>query len=185
MEQLEAGLTESTAGLSGGDLTAYTKKRIGFTVNGQACQLEIDARDTLAEVLREKLCLTGAKVGCNRAECGSCTVVLDGRAVFSCSVLAVELDGRVVQTVEGLADGDELHPLQAAFIEYDAVQCGICIPGILMALKGLLDHTLTPTEDQIQHAIAGNLCRCGTYPNTVKATLAAAAELRARKAEAS
>jgi xanthine dehydrogenase YagT iron-sulfur-binding subunit len=170
--------------LPGADLTAYTNKRIAMTVNGKSCVVEVDARDTLAEVLRDDLGLTGTKVGCNRAECGSCTVVLDGRAVFSCSVLAVELDGRVVQTVEGLADGDELHPLQTAFIEHDAVQCGICIPGILMTLKGLLDHTLTPTEDQILHAIAGNLCRCGTYPNTVKATFAAAAELRARKAKA-
>ncbi len=169
--------------VTGADLAAYRKKRMAFTVNGKSCPVEVDARDTLAEVLREKLGLTGTKVGCNRAECGSCTVVLDGRAVFACSVLAVEVDGRVVQTVEGLADGDTLHPLQSAFIEHDAVQCGICIPGILMALKGLLDHTLTPTEDQILHAIAGNLCRCGTYPNTIKATLAAAAELRARKAE--
>lgn len=165
------------------DLTAYMKKRIAVTVNGQSCVLEVDARDTLAEVLREDLGLTGAKVGCNRAECGSCTVVLDGRAVFACSVLAVEMDGRAVQTVEGLADGDELHPLQSAFIEHDAVQCGICIPGILMAVKGLLDRTLSPTEDEILQAIAGNLCRCGTYPNTVKATLAAAAELRARKVQ--
>jgi len=169
--------------LPGADLAAYTNRRIAMTVNGKACLLEVDARDTLAEVLREDLRLTGTKVGCNRAECGSCTVVLDGRAVFACSVLAVELDGRVVQTVEGLAEGDELHPLQSAFIEHDAVQCGICIPGILMALKGLLDRTLTPTEDQILHAVAGNLCRCGTYPNTVKATLAAAAELRARKGQ--
>ena len=165
------------------DLTAYTKRRIAVTVNGKSYSIEVEAQDTLAEVLRQDLGLTGTKVGCNRAECGSCTVILNGRAVFSCSVLAVEVNGKVVETVEGLADGADLHPLQTAFIEQDAVQCGICIPGILMALKGLLDRTLTPTEEQILHAIAGNLCRCGTYPNTVKATLAAAAELRARRAE--
>lgn len=165
------------------DLTAYMRKRIAVTVNGKLRSTDVDAKDTLAEVLRHDLGLTGTKVGCNRAECGSCTVILDGRAVFSCSVLAVELDGRVVETVEGLATDDELHPLQTAFIEEDAVQCGICIPGILMALKALLDRTLEPTEEQILHTIAGNLCRCGTYPNTVKATLAAAAELRARRDE--
>lgn len=170
--------------LSDAKLRAYTRKHIVATVNGTSHAVEVAAQATLAELLRQDLGLTGTKVGCNRAECGSCTVILDGRAVFSCSVLAVEVDGRVVETVEGLAKGADLHPLQAAFIEEDAVQCGICIPGILMALKGLLDRTLTPTEEQIQHAIAGNLCRCGTYPNTVKATLAAASALRARKAEA-
>ena len=114
-------------------------KRIAFTVNGQAHALEVAARRTLAEALRHDLGLTGTKVGCNRAECGSCTVVLDGRAVFACTVLAVEAAGRAVTTVEGLAGPDGLHPLQEAFIEHDAVQCGICIPGILMSLAALLD----------------------------------------------
>jgi aerobic-type carbon monoxide dehydrogenase small subunit (CoxS/CutS family) len=157
-----------------------TAKRVTLTVNGQARALEVAARRTLAEVLREDLALTGTKVGCNRAECGSCTVLLDGRAVFACTVLAVETAGRSVLTVEGLADGAGLHPLQEAFIEHDAVQCGICIPGMLMALKELLDRTLAFSDDDVRHAVAGNLCRCGTYPNTVKAAHAAARVLRAR-----
>jgi carbon-monoxide dehydrogenase small subunit/xanthine dehydrogenase YagT iron-sulfur-binding subunit len=154
---------------------------VNLTVNGHARSIVVPARRTLAEALRDDLELTGTKVGCNRAECGSCTVILDGRAVFACTVLAVEAAGRTVETVEGLADSSGLHPLQAAFIEHDAVQCGICIPGMLMSLKALLDETLTPSEDDVRQAVGGNLCRCGTYPNTVKATLAAAGALRARR----
>ena len=156
-------------------------KRVTVTVNGQPRTVEVAARRTLAEALRLDLGLIGTKVGCNRAECGSCTVVMDGRAVFACTVLAVEAAGRTVTTVEGLGGTDGLHPLQAAFIEHDAVQCGICIPGMLMSLVALLDATLAPTEDDVRQAVAGNLCRCGTYPNTVRATLAAARELRARE----
>ena len=156
------------------------RRQVSFTVNGRSCSVEVPARRTLAETLREDLGLTGTKVGCNRAECGSCTVVLDGRAVFSCSVLAVEAAGRRVETVEGLAGATGLHPLQEAFIEHDAVQCGICIPGMLMSLKALLDASPSPSEDDIRQAGGGNLCRCGTYPNTVKAALAAASALRAR-----
>ena len=155
-----------------------TPRRVSLTVNGQPRVVEVLARRTLAEALREDLGLTGTKIGCNRAECGSCTVVLDGRAVFACSILAVEAAGRSVETVEGLGAPGHLHPLQAAFIQHDAVQCGICIPGMLMSLKALLDATLTPTEADVREAVGGNLCRCGTYPNTVKATLAAAAALR-------
>jgi len=158
---------------------AAATRRVSLIVNGQARQVEILPRRTLAELLREDLGLTGTKIGCNRAECGSCTVVLDGRAVFACSVLAVEAAGRAVQTVEGLAGPDGLHPLQSAFIEHDAVQCGACIPGILMSLKALLDERLSEVSEQdIREAVGGNLCRCGTYPNTVKATLAAARALR-------
>jgi aerobic-type carbon monoxide dehydrogenase small subunit (CoxS/CutS family) len=158
--------------------TAVATRPVSLIVNGQARQVEILPRRTLAELLREDLGLTGTKIGCNRAECGSCTVVLDGRAVFACSVLAVEAAGRVVETVEGLAGPDGLHPLQSAFIEHDAVQCGACIPGILMSLKALLDERLAAHaeigERDVLEAVGGNLCRCGTYPNTVKATLAAA-----------
>jgi aerobic-type carbon monoxide dehydrogenase small subunit (CoxS/CutS family) len=158
---------------------AVGTRRVSLIVNGQARQVEILPRRTLAELLREDLGLTGTKIGCNRAECGSCTVVLDGRAVFACSVLAVEAAGRAVQTVEGLAGPDGLHPLQSAFIEHDAVQCGACIPGILMSLKALLDERLSEVSEQdIREAVGGNLCRCVTYPNTVKATLAAARTLR-------
>jgi xanthine dehydrogenase YagT iron-sulfur-binding subunit len=154
-------------------------KRVVLTVNDAAHTLELPVRTTLAEALREHLDLTGTKVGCNRAECGSCTVIVDGQAVFACTVLAVEAAGRRIQTIEGLAEGGRLHPLQDAFIEHDALQCGICIPGMIMSVKALLDRTLTPSETDIAEAVAGNLCRCGTYPNTVKAGLAAAAALRA------
>jgi aerobic-type carbon monoxide dehydrogenase small subunit (CoxS/CutS family) len=158
--------------------TVERSKRIVLNVNGRRHDVEVPARRTLAEMLRQDLGLIGTKVGCNRAECGSCTVVLDGRAVFACTVLAVEAAGRHVTTVEGLAGPEGLHPLQEAFIEHDAVQCGICIPGILMSLKALLDTTLSPSEDDVRHAVAGNLCRCGTYPNTMRATMAAARRLR-------
>ena len=154
------------------------RRPVSLTVNGRVQHLEIPPRRTLAEALREDLGLTGTKVGCNRAECGSCTVVLDGRAVFACTVLAVEAAGRAVTTVEGLTGPGGLHPLQSAFIEHDAVQCGICIPGILMSLKALLDAMPSPTEDDVRDAVAGNLCRCGTYANTVRAAMAAARELR-------
>jgi aerobic-type carbon monoxide dehydrogenase small subunit (CoxS/CutS family) len=157
-----------------------TSKSIALVVNGERRELTVASRQTLAELLREDLRLTGTKVGCNRAECGSCTVLMGGRPVFACTVLSVEAAGQAVETVEGLQAGAELHPLQAAFIEHDAVQCGICIPGMLMAVKALLDRTLTPGEGEVREAIGGNLCRCGTYPNTVKATMAAARTLRER-----
>jgi len=163
--------------------TPQTVKRVALRVNGRDVELDVAARRTLAELLREDLGLTGTKVGCNRAECGSCTVIVDDRAVFACTMLGVEMGGRHVRTVEGLARDGELHPLQTAFIEHDAVQCGICIPGMLMALTALLDTTHAPSVDQVNHAVAGNLCRCGTYPNTVKATLAAARALRERDAD--
>jgi aerobic-type carbon monoxide dehydrogenase small subunit (CoxS/CutS family) len=157
-----------------------TSKSIALVVNGERRELRVASRQTLAELLREDLRLTGTKVGCNRAECGSCTVLMDGRPVFSCTVLSVEAGGHTVETVEGLETPAGLHALQAAFIEHDAVQCGICIPGMLMSVKALLDRTLTPAEEDVREAIAGNLCRCGTYPNTVKATMAAARALRER-----
>jgi aerobic-type carbon monoxide dehydrogenase small subunit (CoxS/CutS family) len=159
-----------------------TSRRVRLVVNGRAQELDVPARRTLAEVLREDLRLIGTKVGCNRAECGSCTVLIDGRPVFACTVLAVESGDRRIETVEGLETLDGLHPLQAAFIEHDAVQCGICIPGMLMSVQALLERTLTPSEEDVREAIAGNLCRCGTYPNTVRATLAAALTLRERAA---
>jgi len=162
-------------------LALSARSRVSLVVNGQVHHVEVAARRTLAEALREDLGLTGTKVGCNRAECGSCTVLMDGRAVFACTVLAVEAGGASIETIEGLGDSAALHPIQAAFIEHDAVQCGICIPGMIMSVKALLDRTLRPSEDDVRQAVAGNLCRCGTYPNTVKATLAAARVLRERE----
>jgi len=148
------------------------RKQIFLTVNGKNVKAEIDCRMTLAEFLREELGLTGTKVGCNRAECGSCTVIMDGKPVYSCTVLAVEAGGRKILTIEGLMEEEgKLHPLQEAFIEEDALQCGYCTPGMLMSVKALLDRNPHPTADDIKNAIDGNFCRCGSYPNIIKAAI--------------
>lgn len=148
--------------------------RVIITINGEHVEAMIPARYTLAELLREKIGLTGTKVGCNRAECGVCTVLVDGIPVFSCTMLAVDANGRKVETVEGLTTRGTLHPLQEAFIREDALQCGFCTPGLLMALKSLLDKTPNPTLNEVKAAVAGNYCRCGSYQNIFKAALAAA-----------
>lgn len=163
-----------------GENQPQAKKHIALTVNGKKVQADVESWITLAEFLREELRLTGAKVGCNRAECGSCTVILDGEPVYSCSVLAVEAAGREVLTVEGLENNDRLHPLQEAFMEHDALQCGYCTPGMLMALKALLDKNPRPAKSDIRDAIDGNFCRCGSYPNIINATLDASKQLLRR-----
>lgn len=152
---------------------------VELTVNGSLRKLQVETRTTLADALREQLELTGTKVACDRGACGACTVQLDGEAVCSCMVLAVDADGRSVTTVEGLASGDDLHPLQRAFVERDALQCGFCTPGMLMSCKTLLDRVPEPTPQQIREAVAGNLCRCGTYPHVFDATALAATRMRA------
>jgi xanthine dehydrogenase YagT iron-sulfur-binding subunit len=154
-----------------------SKKHVAFVVNGKRVEADVDSRTTLAEFLRETLDLTGTKVGCNRGECGSCTVILDGDAVYSCTLLAVEAAGREVVTIEGLGAGGELHPLQQAFIEHDALQCGYCTPGMILSLEALLRRHPRPTPDQVRTAIDGNLCRCGSYPNIIAATLDASAKM--------
>ncbi len=142
-----------------------------LTVNGKKIEAEVDHRMTLAELLREELDLTGTKVGCNRGECGSCTVIIDGMSVYSCTMLAVEAAGKEVLTIEGLGSGAELHPIQEAFIEHDALQCGYCTPGMILSVKALLDKNSAPTELNIRTAIDGNLCRCGSIPNIIEAAL--------------
>ena len=166
--------------MASGENQPKEKKHIALRVNGKKVQAEIESRITLAEFLREELRLTGTKVGCNRAECGSCTVILDGEPVYSCSVLAVEAAGREILTVEGLENNGSLHPLQEAFMEHDALQCGYCTPGMLMALKALLDRNPHPEESDIRDAIDGNFCRCGSFPNIITATLDASKELLRR-----
>jgi aerobic-type carbon monoxide dehydrogenase small subunit (CoxS/CutS family) len=148
-----------------------------LTVHGKKMTAEVDPRMTLAEFLREELDLIGTKVGCNRGECGSCTVVVNGQAAYSCSILAVEVSGKNVLTVEGLMANGGLHPLQEAFIEHDALQCGYCTPGMLMSLTALLINNTQPTEADIRTAIDGNACRCGCFPNIIRATMAAARKL--------
>lgn len=140
-----------------------------FTLNDRAVVAEVDARATLLDLLRETMGLTGAKRGCEVGECGACTVLLDGLAVNACLVPAPQVDGRAVNTVEGLADGDRLSPLQEAFLDRDAVHCGFCTPGMLMSARHLLDHTPEPNEEEIRTAISGNLCRCTGYVQIVEA----------------
>jgi carbon-monoxide dehydrogenase small subunit len=150
------------------------KHPIRITVNGETHDLSVQPGETLLDLLREELGLTGTKRGCDNGECGACTVLLDGQPVNSCLVLAVEADGKEILTIEGLADGTQLHPLQEAFIREGAVQCGYCSPGMILTAKALLDEKPRPTEAEVKKAIAGNLCRCGAYQKIVKAVLSVA-----------
>ena len=146
---------------------------IRIVVNGTEHRLQVEDRWTLAEVLRDHIGLTGTKIGCDRGECGACTVLLDGKPVYSCSNLAVWADGREIETVEGLMHGDELDPLQQAFVEHDGPQCGFCTSGQLMSAKGLLSHNPHPTAHEVRAAMTGNICRCSNYNHYVEAVLAA------------
>lgn len=139
------------------------RDRIRLTVNGAAHDLDVEPRRTLLDTLREDLHLTGAKPGCNMGNCGACTVILDGEAVYSCLALAVECQGHAITTIEGLAHGGALDPVQQAFIQHDALQCGFCTPGQILALKALLDRNPHPSDDEIERGMSGNLCRCGAY----------------------
>jgi carbon-monoxide dehydrogenase small subunit len=145
-----------------------------MTVNGRQVTVDIEADELLVDVLRDRLDLIGTKIGCNEGECGACTVLMDGEAVLSCLIPALRAEGRDIQTIEGLSDGEALHPLQQAFVEYGAVQCGYCIPGFIMSAKALLDVNPHPNRDEIKEAIAGNLCRCTGYVKIVEAIEAVA-----------
>jgi xanthine dehydrogenase YagT iron-sulfur-binding subunit len=147
---------------------------VSLTVNGQVRSLRLDPATTLVEALRLELGLTGTKVGCDRGACSACTVWIDGEVAASCMTFALDVQGRKITTIEGLADGERLHPVQAAFVEHDALQCGFCTPGMVMTCAALVEHNPRPTLDDVKTAVSGNLCRCGTYPNVFKATLAAA-----------
>jgi len=146
---------------------------IKLVVNGIERHIDVENRWTLAELLRDHLRLTGTKVGCDRGECGACTVLLDGKPIYSCSYLAAWVDGRSVQTVEGLGENTRLHPLQRAFIDHDGPQCGFCTPGQLMSAKALLERNPRPTADEVRAALTGNICRCSNYNRYVEAVLAA------------
>ncbi len=149
--------------------------KVSFTLNGTQTSLEVEPRVTLLDALRNRLGLTGTKKVCDRGACGACTVWLDGAVVNACLTLAVECEGRVVRTIEGLASGTKLHPVQEAFVAEDAQQCGYCTPGMVMSCASLLEHNASPSETEIRDAVAGNLCRCGTYPHVFNAVRAAAA----------
>ena len=160
---------------------APQRVHLEFIVNGEAAPVSFAPYKTLLEVLREDLNLTGTKHGCELGECGACTVLLDGQAVLSCLTLALECDSRRIETIEGLARGTELHPLQAAFTDLGGSQCGYCTPWVIMAAKALLDQEPDPSSERIKEATAGNLCRCTGYLQITEAIERAAAELRAEK----
>jgi aerobic carbon-monoxide dehydrogenase small subunit len=157
------------------------KQIITLKVNGDSYSLAIEPSRTLNEVLREDLNLTGTKLGCGDGDCGACTVLIDGRSVSSCLTLAVSVDGKDIITVEGLASGEELHPIQEAFLEHGAIQCGFCSAGMEMSALNLLNQNLNPTDEDIRNAISGNLCRCTGYYKIVDAIGAAAQKMRESK----
>ena len=158
------------------------KHHITTTVNGDEYEALCETQQTLLDVLRDELQLTGTKEGCATGDCGACSVMMDGRLVCSCLVLAVEADGKSIDTIEGMASGDRLHPLQRKFLEINGLQCGICTPGILIAARALLEANPDPTETEARYWLAGNLCRCTGYDKIIRAVLSAAAEMRGARA---
>lgn len=172
-----AGIVATAVPLKGQQAArpSVPRTNIQITVNGVKQKLEVEDRWTLVEALRDHLGLTGAKIGCDRGECGACTVLLDGKPVYSCSQLAVWADGHSVETVEGLARNGQPDPLQEAFIEHDGPQCGFCTSGQLMSAKALLSRNPHPTADEVRAAMTGNICRCSNYNRYVESVLAAAA----------
>jgi len=153
-------------------------KLIRVVVNGKLLKIRVDHYRTLLEVLREDLHLTGTKNGCNEGECGACTILLDGKAVDSCLILAVDANGKRITTIEGLAKEGKLDPLQEAFVEYGAIQCGFCTPGMILSAKALLNENPSPSEEEVKTALAGNLCRCTGYKKIITAVLAASQKLK-------
>ncbi len=160
----------------------YAGKSVRFTVNGRKVALEVEPRETLLEVLRKRLKLTGTKKVCDRGECGGCTVLLDGHPVYSCLFPAVRADGKAVTTIEGLAEGDSLNPVQQAFIDTDGYQCGFCTPGFILSSAALLERNPAPSLPEIRSALSGHICRCGNYVKIYDAVATAASRMKARKA---
>jgi carbon-monoxide dehydrogenase small subunit len=154
------------------------KSHVSTTINGDPVEFLCETQQTLLDVLRDELHLTGSKEGCASGDCGACSVTIDGRLMCSCLVLGVEAEGRSIETIEGMADGEKLHPLQQKFLEHAALQCGICTPGFLIAAKSLLEKNPDPTETEVRYWLAGNLCRCTGYDKIVRAVLDAASEMR-------
>ena len=155
-----------------------SKHHVSTTINGEPVEFLCETEQTLLDALRDELGLTGSKEGCSSGDCGACSVIVDGRLICSCLMLAVEAEGRTIETIEGLARGDTLHPLQRKFLEAAALQCGFCTPGLLVAAKALLDRHPNPTETEARYWLAGNLCRCTGYDKVIRAVLDAAAEMR-------
>ncbi len=155
------------------------KYHVTTTINGDTVEFLCDPEQTLLDVLRDELHLTGSKEGCSSGDCGACSVTVDGRLVGACLMLAVEAEGKRIETIEGMAEGDRLHPLQQKFLDHAALQCGVCTPGILVAAKALLEKNPDPSETEVRYWLAGNLCRCTGYDKIIRAVLDAAAEMRA------
>ena len=155
-----------------------SKQHVTTTINGDAVEYLCETRQTLLDVLRDELHMTGTKEGCGTGDCGACSVTIDGRLVCSCLMLGVEAQGKAVRTIEGMAQGDQLHVLQRKFLEHAALQCGICTPGFLVAARSLLERNPDPTEEEVRYWLAGNLCRCTGYQKIVEAVLDAAREMR-------
>ena len=153
-------------------------KKIQFVLNGKAYELKVSPWRTLLEMIREDLQLTGTKEGCGQGECGSCTVIMGGRTVNSCLILALEADGQEITTIEGLANGDKLHPIQEAFVNQAGMQCGFCTPGMIMSAKALLDKNPSPSEKEIREGISGNFCRCTGYTKIIESIAAAAQNMK-------
>ena len=158
------------------------KHHVSTHVNGDAVEFLVETDETLLDVLRNQMGLTGTKEGCSTGDCGACSVTVDGRLVCSCLMLGVEASGKTIQTIEGIAKGDTLHPLQQKFLEHAALQCGICTPGFIVAAKALLDKNPDPTETEVRYWLAGNLCRCTGYDKIVRAVMDAAKDMRAAHA---
>ncbi len=154
------------------------KHHISFTVNGDPVEALCETEQTLLDVLRDELDMTGTKEGCGTGDCGACSVTVDGRLVCACLMLGTEMNGKTVETIEGMADGDKLHPLQQKFLEHAALQCGICTPGFLVAAKNLLERNPNPTETEVRYWLAGNLCRCTGYDKIIRAVMDTAADMR-------
>ena len=154
------------------------KHHVTTTINGEPLEFLCETQQTLLDVLRDELQLTGSKEGCASGDCGACSVMVDGRLVCSCLVLGIETEGASVETIEGVADGDKLHPLQQKFLEEAALQCGICTPGFIIAAKALLERNTNPTETEVRYWLAGNLCRCTGYDKSVRAVMDTAADMR-------
>ena len=157
------------------------KNYVSTIINGESAEFLCEPQQTLLDVLRDVIGLTGSKEGCASGDCGACSVILDGRVVCSCLMLGVEAEDHAVTTIEGIAQGDHLHPVQQRFLEYAALQCGFCTPGFIVATKALLDENTNPTESEIRYWLAGNLCRCTGYDKIVRAVQAAAADVRGEK----
>jgi len=154
------------------------EQKVKFMVNSRSYEIPIEPHMTLVEVLRDKLDITGTKISCGAGECGACTVLIDGKPTLSCLTLAITAKEKNILTIEGLAEGSKLHPIQRAFIDHGAIQCGFCTPGMILATKALLDENPNPTREEVKRALAGNLCRCTGYVKIVNAVLAAAEKIR-------